>query len=130
MRINRLICLPGFSINNIEHKNNTIKIFASIKSRRSQCPACGGFSTSVHASYTRKIADLSVFQNSTTILLKTRKFKCKDPTCYRKVFSEQTPHIMRYSRRTTRASRILDTLSIELTGKLGSLLSKQLFLSG
>jgi predicted transcriptional regulator len=35
---------------------------------------------------------------------------------------------MRYSRRTARASCILDTLSIELTGKLGSLLSKQLLL--
>jgi transposase len=46
----------------------------------------------------------------------------------RKVFSEQTSHTMRYSRRTARASSILDTLSIELTGKLGSLLSKQLLL--
>jgi len=128
MRINHLICLPKFCIENIEHKNSVINIFASIKSRRSQCPVCGGFSTSVHDFYTRKLADLSVFQNSTTILLKTRKFKCKDPTCHRKVFSEQTPHSVRYSRRTVRASNILNTLSIELTGKLGSLLSKQLLL--
>ena len=126
MRINHLIGLPKFSIDNIEHNNKNINIFASIKSRRSQCPVCGSFSISVHDSYTRKLADLSVFQNSTTILLKTRKFKCKDPTCHRKVFSEQTPHTVRYSRRTVRTSNILNTRSIELTGKLGSLLSKQL----
>jgi len=126
--IKRLIFLPRFRIDKIEHNNTSINIFASIKSRRSQCPGCGSFSTSVHDSYTRKLADLSAFQNSTTILLRTRKFKCKDSTCDRKVFSEQTPHIMRYSRRTIRASSILDTLSIELTGKLGSLLSKQLLL--
>ncbi len=126
MRINHLIGLPKFSIDNIEHNNESVNIFASINSRRSQCPVCGSFSNSVHDSYTRKLADLSVFQNSTTILLKTRKFKCKDPTCHRKVFSEQTPHTVRYSRRTVRTSNILNTLSIELTGKLGSLLSKQL----
>ena len=126
--IKRLICLPKFHINKIEHNNISINIFASIKSKRSQCPDCGNFSTSVHDTYTRKLADLSAFQNSTTIMLRTRKFKCKDSTCARKVFSEQTPHILRYSRRTARASSILDTLSIELTGKLGSLLSKQLLL--
>ena len=128
MIIKCLICLPKFRINRIEHNNIEIKIFASIKSKRSQCPVCGSFSTSVHDSYTRKLADLSAFQNSTTILLRTRKFKCKDSTYHRKVFSEQTPHIMRYSRRTARASKILDSLSIELTGKLESLLSKQLLL--
>ena len=128
MMIKRLICLPKYRINKIEYSNTSITIFASIKSRRSQCPACGSFSNSVHDSYTRKVADLSVFQISTTILLKTRKFKCKDSTCHRKVFSEQTPHLMRYSRRTTRAASILETLSIELTGKLGSLLSKQLLI--
>ena len=126
--IKRLIFLPGFRIDNIEYNNYSINVFASIKSKRSQCPGCGSFSTSVHDSYTRKLADLSAFQNSTTILLRTRKFKCKDSSCDRKVFSEQTPHTMRYSRRTARASSILDTLSIELTGKLGSLLSKQLLL--
>ena len=126
--IKHLVCFPKFRINKIEHNSSAIKIFASIKSKRSQCPVCGTFSTSVHDTYTRKLADLSAFQNSATILLRTRKFKCKNLTCNRKVFSEQTTHIKRYSRRTARASSILDTLSIELTGKLGSLLSKQLLL--
>ena len=128
MMIERLICLPKFRINKIEYRNTSITIFASIKSRRSQCPACGSFSASVHDSYTRKIADLSVFQISTTILPKTRKLKCKDSTCHRKVFSEQTPHVLPYSRRTTRAASLLETLSTELTGKPGSLLSKQLLI--
>jgi len=95
--IKRLIFLPGFRIDNNEHNLYLINVFASIKSKRSQCPGCGSFSTSVHDSYIRKLADLSAFQNSTTILLRTRKFKCKDSSCDRKVFSEQTPHTMRYS---------------------------------
>lgn len=128
MRINRLICLPKFRIKNIEHKNGKIMIFASIKSKRSQCPICGHFSTTVHDHYQRKLSDLPAFQNTTTLVLKTRKFKCKNLKCDRKVFSEQTSHINRYSRKTLRASQVLDSLSIELTGKLGSLLSKQLLL--
>lgn len=124
MRINRLINLPKFSINDIEHENGKITIFASIKSSRSQCSICGRSSSSVHDHYHRKIADLPVFQNTTLLFLKTRKFKYSNSSCPRKVFSEQTSHLKRYARRTFRVSQLLDSLSIELTGKLGSQLSK------
>lgn len=128
MRINRLICLPKFRVKSIEHKNGEIMIFASIKSKRSPCPICGHFSSTVHDHYHRKLSDLPAFQNTTVLVLRTRKFKCKNLKCDRKVFSEQTSHINRYSRKTLRATQVLDSLSIELTGKLGSTLSKQLFL--
>ena len=65
----------------------------------------------------------------TEILLRTRKFKCGNNRCHRKVFSEQTPDIVRYSRRTKRATRILETFAIELTGRLGSIISKQLHIT-
>ena len=65
----------------------------------------------------------------TEILLRTRKFKCGNNRCHRKVFSEQTPDIIRYSRRTKRATRILETFAIELTGRLGSIISKQLHIT-
>ncbi|MEI7422241.1 MAG: ISL3 family transposase [Prolixibacteraceae bacterium] len=128
MRINHLINLPKFRINDIKHNNGKITIFASVKSIRSQCPLCGHSSSSVHDHYHRKIADLPVYQNTTLLFLKTRKFKCRNYSCPRKVFSEQTSHLKRYSRRTYRVSQLLDSLSIELTGKLGSQLSKLLYL--
>jgi transposase len=49
--------------------------------------------------------------------------------CPRKVFSEQTPDIIRYSRRTKRATRILETFAVELTGRLGSIISDQLHIT-
>ncbi len=128
MEINHLFCLPKFSISKIECSNNTVKIFASIKTKRSRCPACGKNSSSSHDFYYRSITVLQVFQNASVIILKARKFRCRNPDCHRKVFSEQTSSVLRYSRRTTRAGKILDSFSIELTGKLGSQLSKQLFL--
>ncbi|TSA37307.1 MAG: ISL3 family transposase [Porphyromonadaceae bacterium] len=128
MKINQLFCLPRFSISKIEYSINTVKVFASIKTKRSQCPSCGKYSRSIHDYYYRSITDLQVFQNASVIILKARKFRCRNPKCHRKVFSEQTGSVLRYSRRTTRACKISDSFSIELTGKLGSQLSKQIFL--
>ena len=117
------------NLNRIEYSNTTVWINASIKTNRSKCPVCGKYSNKVHDHYTRTISDLPVFQNRTIILLRTRKFKCVNGLCKRKVFSEQTSVIIKHSRRTTRASKILESFAIQLTGKLGSILSKQLFIA-
>jgi len=127
--IKQLIDMPFLKLQKIDHSDGLIRIYASAKSKRSKCPLCGKFSNRVHDYYFRTIADLPVFHNRTVILLKTRKFKCGNNRCRRKVFSEQTPDIMRYSRRTRRVARILETFAIELTGRLGSNLSKQLHIT-
>lgn len=127
MNLNQLLDLPNFAISKIECHDSAVTINAFVKSRRSRCPTCGRYSNSVHDYYYRYITDIQVFQNSTLIILKTRKFKCRNSKCSRRVFTEQTTAVERYSRRTTRAGEILNTFSIELTGKLGSQLSKQLF---
>lgn len=124
--IKRLFKIPFVKIHKIENNESVIRIYASIRSTRSRCPICGKYSNRVHDYYFRTISDLPIFQSKTIILLKTRKFKCVNKQCQRKVFSEQTPVILRYSRRTERAEKLLDTLAIELTGRLGSILSKQL----
>lgn len=127
--IKQLINMPMLYLNNIECTHATIKIYASFKTKQCRCPNCGKYSNTIHDHYFRTITDLPVFQNKTIIILKTRKFRCKNPKCNKKVFSEQTPNILRYSRRTKRTTEILDSLSIELTGNLGSILSKQLLIT-
>ncbi|MFC2090916.1 ISL3 family transposase [Bacteroidota bacterium] len=127
--IKQLIDMPFLKFQKIECSDSVIRIDASFKSRRSKCPSCGKYSNRVHDVYYRTITDLPVFQNRTVILLRTRKFKCGNKKCPRIVFSEQTPAIMRYSRRTGRAARILQTFAIELTGRLGSIMSKKLQIS-
>ena len=127
--IKQLIDMPFLKIQKIDYSDAIIRIYASIKSRRSKCPHCGRYSKRVHDYYFRTISDLPVFQNRTVILLKTRKFRCGNQQCPRKVFSEQTPDILRYSRRTRRTARILETFAIELTGRLGSILSEQMHIT-
>jgi transposase len=121
--------MPGLKLEKIEYVGTNLDIIASCKSSRSKCPVCGKYSSSIHGCYTRVVADLPVFQNKTVIRLHTRKFKCKNKKCSKSVFSEQSPYIIRYSRRTIRACKLLDLVSIELTGNLGSLISKQLLLA-
>lgn len=128
MKLLQLIDLPQLKIIQVDFQQNELSIYASSKTKGSRCPACGMLNYSVHDRYDRTVRDLPVFQNSTTIQLRTRKFKCKNPKCDRKVFSEQISHVVRYSRRTVRVSKLLDRLSIELTGKQGSMLASLLFL--
>ncbi len=129
MMIKQLMGMPKLKLENIEYINNNVQIIASCKSKRCGCPVCGKYSNTIHGYYTRTITDLLVFQSRTIIGLHTRKFKCKNKKCSRKVFSEQSPYILRYSRKTIRATKILELLSIELTGNLGSFISKQLLLT-
>ena len=124
--IKQLIDMPMLNLSRIEYSNATVWINASIKTNRSRCTKCGKYSKRIHDHYIRTISDLPVFQYKTIILLKTRKFKCGNSRCNRKVFSEQTPVILRYARRTNRVIKILESFAIELTGRLGSYLSKQL----
>ena len=127
--IKQLFNMSALKLQEIDYSDDILRICSSINSRRSKCPLCGRYSKRVHDYYFRTITDLPVFQNRTLILLKTRKFKCGNSRCHRKVFSEQTPDILRYSRRTMRAANILETFAIELTGKLGSIISKQLHIT-
>ncbi|MBT3749853.1 MAG: ISL3 family transposase [Candidatus Marinimicrobia bacterium] len=128
MRLSQLIDLPQLKIIQVDFQQNELSIYASSRTKGSRCPACGRLNYSIHDRYYRTVKDLPVFQNSTTIQLRTRKFKCKNQKCDRKVFSEQISHVIRYSRRTVRVSKLLDRLSIELTGKQGSRMAALLFL--
>lgn len=125
MKIDKLINIPLLKISEIKLINSIIQIHATIKSKQSKCHVCGKSSCSIHDYYTRTIVDLPVFNNKTILVLKTRKFKCKNTNCSQKVFSEQISSIPKYARKTLRVSKILDTMSIELTGKLASTFSKQ-----
>jgi len=127
--IKQLFKMPLLKIQKIENYESVSRIYASARSPRSRCPVCGKYSNRVHDYYYRTISDLPIFQSKTIIILKTRKFKCVNRLCQRKVFSEQTPAILRYSRRTERTAKLLETLAIELTGRLGSIVSKQLNLT-
>ena len=129
MNLFQLFDMPQMKVNHFESRQNGLIIFASSKTKGAPCPECGMLNYSVHDYYYRSVTDLPIFQKSTNIQMKTRKFRCKNSSCNRKVFSEQNSHVVRYSRRTDRVSKLLNRLSIELTGKQGSQLTALLLMS-
>jgi len=78
MTVKQLIGMPGPIVNNIDCSHSLFKIYATIKAKRAKCPVCEKHSNKIHDRYTRTISDFPVFQNKTTIFLKTRKFKCQN----------------------------------------------------
>ncbi|MCW3789689.1 ISL3 family transposase [Plebeiibacterium sediminum] len=125
MTINQIFNIPQLNIKRVTSENDNIQIYASIKSKKAQCPTCNKYSNSIHDNYERNLTDLPILNSKTEIILRTRKFKCKNAQCHQKVFSEQIPFVAKYARRTKRVSNKLDTLSIELTSKQGSMLSEE-----
>ncbi len=125
MTINQIFNIPQLSIKRVFSEYDNIQIYASIKSKKAKCPTCNKYSNSIHDNYERNLTDLPIFNSKTELILRTRKFKCKNTQCHQKVFSEQIPFVTKYARRTNRVSNKLDTLSIELTGKQGSMLSEE-----
>jgi hypothetical protein len=60
--IKQLIYMPFLKLKKIEYSDSTIRICATIKSRRSKFPVCGKYSKRVLDYYIRTISDLPVFR--------------------------------------------------------------------
>ncbi len=54
-----------------------------------QCPLCKQLSSCIHSQYRRKIADLPWALKSMNVSLAVRRFRCQNPQCSQKIFSER-----------------------------------------
>ena len=104
---------PGISINTVHIETSSIVINAQIKGKYCVCPLCGKKSHQVHSTYFRSLQDLSVFSKPVGIKLLIKKFKCF------KGFD-------RYSRRTKRANEQITQMSLEMSARKGSWISKNI----
>ena len=103
---------------------DTIKLFAKANKRFVICPCCKQRSSHVHSYYERKLSDLPISGKRVIISFKARKFRCENPNCSRKIFSEQaTPFTLKYCRRTNRLTAYLQKILIEMSARKGSLIT-------
>ncbi|MCI2082963.1 MAG: transposase family protein [Bacteroidales bacterium] len=122
---NTLLQLPGIIINDVHVEESRIIIMAQTKEKYGTCPLCGKRSHRIHSVYCRTLQDLPVCAREVFIKLQIKKFVCTNPRCKKKVFSQRLPSgIRRYSRRTGRAEEQLTQLSLEVSGRKGSWISK------
>lgn len=99
-----------------------------VRSRRKTavCPHCGKRSHSCHSHYTRTLYDLPILNYQTLILLHARRFRCNNPNCSAKTFSENPcDEIQRYKRNTLRLRQKLISIAAGVSSLQAEKLVKQ-----
>ena len=85
------------------------------------CPECGQASTSLHSHYQRTVADLPWHGVSIQLQLHTRKFRCRQEACPRRIFCERLLGVAQaYGRKTVRPHAALQLLAFALGGEAGA----------
>lgn len=85
------------------------------------CPVCQSVSSSRHSNYIRLLTDLPWHGVAIRIQLQTRKFRCRNERCPRKVFCERLPKVVEiYGRKTVRLQELFGVLAYVLGGEAGS----------
>lgn len=77
-----------------------LTIHASSRARSAPCPICGSSSKRIHSYRPRKLQDLEFMGTGVTIMLTARHFRCDNPDCTKKIFSEPLEIAGRYKRMT------------------------------
>lgn len=119
--------LEGFQIDEIRESGGTIEVTASATTPTAYCPLCHQPSTKEQSQYTRQPADLPCSGKPIHLLLKVRRFFCKNPACECQVFCERIPAVVPvYARRTGRLTKALSWVAFAVGGKGGDRLAERL----
>jgi transposase len=91
------------------------------------CPVCFGSQVSYHSAYKRKLLDLPWQGRPVHLCLRTRRFRCRNASCPRKIFAERIAGVgLPRARETTRLSEIVGVLGYALGGLPGARILRRL----
>jgi transposase len=95
------------------------------------CPACSQNRISFHSSYQRHLRDLPWQGRCVQLLFQTRRFRCRNSACPRKIFAEQIPQVAApLARETTRLCGIVGLVGYAMGGLPGARLLNRLGIPG
>ncbi len=101
------------------HSSLTLVVTAT--RTQAECPRCYRLSSRVHSYYTRKVADLPCHGVSVRLELRTRRFRCRNSLCTKRVFCERFPKVVaHYGRKSKRMNEALQLIGLLLGGEDGS----------
>lgn len=108
--------LEGF----ISNADSITMVVSSVQ-KSAYCPLCDAPSGSLHSNYVRRVADLPWHDVAVRLELKTRKFRCLNALCSRKVFCERLPKVAAaYARKTVRLNSAMTLIAFALGGEAGA----------
>lgn len=86
-----------------------------------ECPRCQRPSTRAHSYYLRRVADLPWHGVAVRLELRTRRFRCTNSLCTKRIFCERLPRVVApYGRKTVRLDDALRLIGLLLGGESGA----------
>jgi transposase len=110
----------------IQHHSSLTLVVKAIRAEV-ECPRCHRPSTRVHSYYVRKVADLPWHGVAVQLHLRTRRFRCKNSLCTKRIFCERLPLVVAcYGRKTQRMNGALALLGFFMGGEAGARATQEL----
>jgi transposase len=104
----------------IQHPGSLTLVVRATRAE-AECPRCRRRSTRVHSYYTRSVTDLPWHGVAVKLELRTRRFRCKNSLCTKRIFCERLPRVVsHYARHTVRMNEALELIGFLLGGEAGS----------
>lgn len=119
-------CLPSsaFAIRRIILDGTTIVLEAEATTRTARCPTCGVISQQIHDHYDRHPSDLPWRGFPVHLILRVRRFRCRNQQCQRATFAEDfAPSLPRRAQRTADVDSLLVQLAWTMGGEAGARLA-------
>ena len=104
----------------IQHDSSLTFVVRATRTQ-AECPRCHRPSSRVHSYYTRAVADLPWHDVAVKLGLRTRRLRCRNSLCTKRVFCERLPRVVAaYGRETVRMEQALELIGFLLGGEAGS----------
>jgi transposase len=130
MEVSLLLSLgEGLVVERVEQEAMTLTVFVASTALTARCPLCQEPSDHLHSHYQRVVADLPCGVRQVRLLVQVPKYRCKTPTCPRKVFAARlAPLIAPWARQTMRLCQALQAIGLATCGEGGARLAEKLSL--
>ena len=110
----------------IQHPSSLTLVVRATRAQP-ECPRCLRPSTRVHSYYIRTVADLPWHGVAVRLELRTRRFRCRNSLCTKRIFCERLPRVVaHYGRKTARVEEALRLIGYLLGGEAGARATRKL----
>ncbi len=110
---------------------NEVTITVRAASPIAPCPCCGTISKRIQSRYTRTLHDLPASGRPVHLVVRVRRFFCRESTCSRKIFAERFPSLtLPRVQFTLRLQEALRDLGFVSGGEAGARLGERLSIPG
>jgi len=112
--------LGVLKIDSLTFTDERLEIQTHVAKQSVNCPHCGQGSRSVHSHYYRHLRDLPVSERWVSLVVRIRRFRCRNEHCSHQTFAESLEEVApAFARRTNRLTTILRQVGLLVGAAMG-----------